>query len=209
MNRLDVLLDQTKNWGGDSDKLSLALYSMAVTLGSRNILELGVRDGNTTLPLLAAAIENGGTLTSNDIDKNYTRKVRGVLRTYFTFEEMESWGTWVMDSNEFLDFQVKRGMCYDLIFIDDWHSYEHVKMELEHIDKLVTPSSIILVHDTMYANYQPHYHTDLAVKEGQWANGGPYRAVAELDQNFWEFSTLPVNNGLTIVRKKYSGLYNI
>ena len=31
--------------------------------------------------------------------------------------------------------------------------------------------------------------------------GGPYRAVAELNPQFWEWSTLPWNNGLTILRK--------
>ena len=50
-------------------------------------------------------------------------------------------------------------------------------------------------------------YTDLTLKDGQWANGGPYRAVAELNPQFWEFSTLPWNNGLTILRKKYSNLY--
>jgi len=96
-----------------------------------------------------------------------------------------------------------------LIYVDDWHSYDHVKKELEYIDKLVSPSSVVLLHDLMYANYEPHYHTDIACRDGQWANGGPYRAVAELDQNFWEFATIPVSNGLTILRKKYSKLYNV
>jgi hypothetical protein len=42
---------------------------------------------------------------------------------------------------------------------------------------------------------------DITMKDGQWANGGPYRAVAELPSQFWEFATLPYNNGLTILRK--------
>jgi hypothetical protein len=50
-------------------------------------------------------------------------------------------------------------------------------------------------------------HSDLTLNTGQWAKGGPYRAVAELDPQFWEFSTLPYNNGLTILRKKYSNKF--
>jgi hypothetical protein len=59
----------------------------------------------------------------------------------------------------------------------------------------------------MYGNTCPFYHVDLIVKDGQWGNGGPYRAVAELNPQFWEFSTLPWNNGLTILRKKYSNKF--
>ena len=81
-----------------------------------------------------------------------------------------------------------------------------MKAELELLDFQVGSSTVILLHDLMYANFEPHYHTDMDVHEGQWANGGPYRAVAELNKNFWEFSTIPVCNGLTILRKKYSRL---
>lgn len=59
----------------------------------------------------------------------------------------------------------------------------------------------------MYGNTCPHYHSDLTDKKGQWANGGPYRAVAELSPQFWEFATLPYNNGLTLLRKKYSNKF--
>jgi hypothetical protein len=92
--------------------------------------------------------------------------------------------------------------------VDDWHSYRHVKKQLELLDKLVGPSSIILLHDLMYGNTEPFYHADLTLTHGQWAEGGPYRAVAELDPQFWEWSTLPWNNGLTILRKKYSNKYH-
>jgi hypothetical protein len=51
------------------------------------------------------------------------------------------------------------------------------------------------------------YHSDLTQKDGQWANGGPYRAVVDISSQFWEFSTLPYNNGLTLLRKKYSNRY--
>ena len=80
--------------------------------------------------------------------------------------------------------------------------------ELEILDKKVSPSSILLLHDLMYGESCPFYHCDLTPCAGsQWNNGGPYRAVAELNHQFWEFSTLPWNNGLTILRKKYSNKY--
>ena len=96
---------------------------------------------------------------------------------------------------------------FDLVYLDGWHSYDHVKKEMDMLDKLVSPNSVILVHDLKYGNTEPYYHCDLTLDSGQWANGGPYRAIAELNRQFWEFSTIPACNGLTVLRKKYSSLY--
>lgn len=182
---------------GDSDQHVLTLYSIAIGSKAKNILELGVRNGDSTRPLLAAAKKNGGKLTSVDIND-----------TTFIPEKthLENWTFVKEDALVFLR-SLNPTEPYDLIFIDDWHAYEHVKQELIEIDRLVSPKTVILVHDLMYGNTCPHYHSDLTLTTGQWAHGGPYRAVAELSSQFWEFATLPYNNGLTILRKKYSNRY--
>ena len=112
-----------------------------------------------------------------------------------------------MDALEYLK-KIDKTCVLDFVYVDDWHSYEHVKSELEELDKCVSPKSLIILHDLMYGNWYPHYHVDLTMDTGQWANGGPYRAVAELNKQFWEFATIPVCNGLTILRKKYSNKYH-
>ena len=160
----EFLNKTVKHGQGDSDKHLLTLYSIALQISAKSILELGVRSGLTTLPLICAAAENAGT----------------VLQDVASFPDNR----------------------FDLVYIDDWHSYDHVKMELEIINKLVTPSSIILLHDLMYSNAQPDYRSDVNTADPEWLNGGPYRAVAELDKDIWEWSTIPVNHGLTILRKK-------
>lgn len=182
---------------GDSDQHVLTLYSIALGSKAKKILELGVRNGDSTRPLLAATIKNGGHLTSVDINETKFNPGYSFDR-YWTFVKQ--------DALEFLKSQ-NPSEPYDLIFLDDWHSYDHVKKELDEIDRLVSPKTVILIHDLMYGNTCPHYHSDLTQKDGQWANGGPYRAVAELSSQFWEFSTLPYNNGLTLLRKKYSNRY--
>lgn len=193
---INKIINQTIFGKGDSDKHLMTIFSMVLQIGALNVLELGVRHGATTLPLLSALKINGGTLLSVDKEKT----------SFVPPEDLADIWTFVQDDAiNFLSKQ-KPTKPWDLIFIDDWHSYEHVKKELEFLDFQITPSTIILLHDLMYANYQPHYHSDIAVRTGQWANGGPYRAVAELNPNFWEFMTIPANNGLTILRKKYSGL---
>ena len=183
---------------GDSDQHLLTLFSIALASKGETYVELGVREGHTTEPLYQAAWHNGGKLWS--VDLNEPTEFRPPSDTlHYQFKKQ--------DSIEFLEEWPKEKKI-DVVFVDDWHSYEHVKKQLELLDQCVGPSSVILLHDLMYGNTDPFYHVDLAHHEGQWASGGPYRAVAELNPQFWEWSTLPWNNGLTILRKKYSNKYH-
>ena len=194
-SHLDNIINITLYGKGDSDKHLLTLASLILQLDAKNILELGVRRGTTTLPLLYGASLTKGTVTSVDI--NSTDFICPIEYNHL----------WSFHKSDAIEFLKNNKTIWDLIYIDDWHSYDHVKKEIELLDSKITPSTLIVLHDLMYANYQPKYHTDLAIKDGQWANGGPYRAVCELNTNFWEFSTIPACNGLTILRKKYSSLY--
>lgn len=181
----------------DSYDSKLVLFSLIQSLNSKTIVELGVRDGGTTLPLLLGAAATNGIVHSVDIKDT----------TFICPKELDSyWRFYRNDAISFLQ-EWPKDKKIDFLYIDDWHAYEHVKKELDLADRLVGPDSIIVLHDTMYGKWQPYYHTDLAVKSGQWANGGVYRAVAEMDDNFWEFATLPVQHGLTILRKKYSNKF--
>ena len=195
---IESYLDKAINGHNDSDKHFLTLFSIAVASGTKNIIELGVREGGTTSPLLAAAQINGGTLHSVDINETPYKPDK---------ELSKYWKFYKQDAVEFLT-QWDRSKEVGLVYVDDWHSYAHVKKELEQLDSIVSPSSVIILHDLMYGGTCPFYHVDLTNSAGsQWDEGGPYRAVAELNSQFWEFSTLPWNNGLTILRKKYSNKF--
>lgn len=190
---INFLTDKVLSGNGDSDAHLLTLFSIALSSKSKILLELGVREGATTLPLLEAAKMLNSKLYSVDIIDQ-------------PMPDSDNWVYVKKDAIQFLkEWPVNETI--DLVYIDDWHSYEHVKKELELLDRLVSPNSIILIHDLMYGNTCPFYHTDLTLKTGQWADGGPYRAVAELNPQFWEFSTLPWGNGLTVLRKKYSSKF--
>ena len=91
----------------------------------------------------------------------------------------------------------------DFVFIDDRHSYGHMRRELELIGDHVGPSSVVLLHDLMYEAHAPFYHSDASLPENHlYGAGGPYRAVAELDTTVWEWATLPWGHGLTLLRRK-------
>lgn len=187
------LLNKVKYGTEDSDRHVLTCYSIAMQIHAKKILELGVRTGNTTLPFLCAAKELGGMVHSVDLDPT-TFQCPDEFRIYWKFFQS--------DAIAWLGNRAREGGQYDLIYIDDWHSYPHVKRELELIEPMISPSTVILLHDLMYSGAHPDYRSDPECRDPQWEAGGPYRAVAELDPAVWEWSTIPVNHGLTILRKK-------
>ena len=197
MYELKDIIHKTKTGTSDSDKHQMLLYSLVIGSGAKTIIELGVRGGDTTIPLVLGAKETDGMVYSVDVIQT-PLKLDDDLKEYNTFVKQ--------DAIKFLSLWDDE-VDIDLILVDDWHSYQHVKKELEILDKIVSPSTVILIHDLMYGDTCPFYHCDLTLTDGQWAEGGPYRAVAELNPQFWEFSTLPWGNGMTILRKKYSNLY--
>ena len=191
-HNIESILETSINGNGDSDRHLMSLFSLALATKGKYYIELGVRNGTTTEPILEAAKLNNGKLYSVDI--NPCSKYNSA-----------NWCFVEQDAIKFLeDWESLHYPPPDFVYIDDWHSYDHVKKELEILDRIITPKTIIILHDLMYGNTAPYYHSDMTARDGQWANGGPYRAVAELNPQFWEFCTLPWSHGLTILRKKYS-----
>jgi predicted O-methyltransferase YrrM len=169
----------------------LTFFSIALQMKSKKILELGVRSGGSSYPFLIACRVLGGHLTSVDIDSSVWKAP----------EELAKYQTFVLsDAIKFLTNNTEK---YDLIYVDDWHSYSHVKRELEEIDRVSDENTIILLHDLMGQSKHPDYFMPLDWNPAdEWGEGGPYRAVEELDKNKWEWMTIPVNHGLTLLRKK-------
>jgi predicted O-methyltransferase YrrM len=189
---LPSIIQQARTGQGDSDRHLFVLFSMALATKGRVFLELGVRGGITTLPLLLAAKMNGGKLISVDIQKtNFVCPPDLADSWQFIQEDALSFlRSWPSDKK------------IDFVFIDDWHTYSHVKKELTLLSQRTNPASIILLHDLMYGGTEPSYHTNPGMWKGEWAGGGPYRAVNRLSRRAWEWATLPWASGLTLLRRK-------
>lgn len=175
---------------GDSDLHLMTLFSLVLQLRAKNILELGVRHGDTSLPLAMGCYLTGGQVDAIDLFQTEF-DCPEILRPHYNFIQS--------DAIEFLEKNTKK---YDIIWVDDFHSFNHVKQELELISKFADKNTLILLHDLMGNGRAPDYYLPLdEMHPSEWAEGGPYRAVKELDDKFWEYSTIPINNGLTILRK--------
>ena len=186
-------LSKTLTGTSDSDQHLTTLFGITLQLKAKNILELGVRWGDTTEPMLAGVALNQGHITCVDINPTEWMCPDNLKKNY-TFIQS--------DAIKFLEQEIEKGSYYDLVYVDDWHTGPHVKKELELIDKITDNKSIILLHDLMGCNTQPEYFYPINETQGEWAYGGPYAAIKDLDLNKWEWATIPVNNGLTILRKK-------
>lgn len=191
---LAEFIEKTRQGTGDSDRHILPLFSLALASHGKTFLELGVRGGTTTLPLLLAAHLNGGKLYSVDLNDSEFKC------------PPELAGNWKIIKGDALEFLRKwdQSLKIDFVFIDDWHTGPHVRKELEYLRRCTTPKSIITLHDLMYGGFEPRYHTNPAMWKGEWAKGGPFAAVNELGLDEWEWSTLPWHSGLTILRQKAS-----
>lgn len=194
---MNELIDLTINDTSiDTAQHSMTIFGICLSSRGKRFLELGVREGYTTAPMLMAVQLLGGKLTSVDIQNSE-----------FTKQSRQNWEFIQSDALEFLE---STDEIYDVIFVDDWHSYPHVRRELELISqKHMHDQTIIMMHDCMGSSHHPNYWIPISSQLGdEWEAGGPAKALLELDKNKWEYATLPWNHGLTILTKKPKIVYS-
>ena len=119
----------------------LPILSMLVTeFRLKQILELGTRNGNSTLSLLAAAKAFGGKVFSIDIqpcELAQQRVVAAGLRDWWTFLHADDLGVPDSDIPE----------PTDLLFIDTRHTYNQLTAELKKYTPRLRADSWIAIHD--------------------------------------------------------------
>jgi len=184
------------NVAWNSNSHLITLFSIAVSLKAKRILELGMWHGNSTQALLCAAKTTGGLLEPVDRSRALAT---GSFDPNKNDQLKKHWKFYKCDAIEFLE-NLPSDLIYDLIFIDDDIAYKHVKKELSTLTKHVNKKSVILMHDLMNAS-DPEYSQWIEKNKPEENHGEATRAVQELSKENWEYATLPVCNGLTILRK--------
>lgn len=188
--------------GGSGCGFGAILFSLIIGLKAKNVLETGTASGGSAYPLLLGSYLNNGKLTS--VDNGYFPVCRKWVKK-IAIQNIEQYDNLIIsDSIEFLR---KTEEVYDFIFIDDWHEYSHVLTQLEIIKdrKLLSPLGVIAMHDAMYGNREPKYREELDAV-GEFGGGGVYKAIKDFHKKYpteWEYCTLPIDHGLTILRKVY------
>mgnify|MGYP003631838160 CR=1 FL=1 len=182
----------------DIDEHLLTLFSLTVSMKPQKIIELGVRSARSTYAFLLASQLIDAKLLSVDIQNPVpSLPISDSMKERWTFLRSDAL-RFLEDSFE-SEWPEASG---NILYIDDWHSGDHVQKELDLVKDCIKPNDIILLHDLMYGNSQPHYRSVDSPQDKQWDNGGPYRPVANLDLTVWEYVTIPRCHGMTILRKK-------
>lgn len=108
-----------------------------------NVIELGVRGGNSTAALLAAVQLNpNSVMVSVDIEDPVT-PVHWAWHPQWTFLLGDDTDPAVFAA------VTSRVLAADLLFIDTSHTYDHTLAELRLYGPLVRPGGVILLHDTL------------------------------------------------------------
>ena len=151
------------------------------------VLELGARQGNSTLAFLAGVAESGGHVWSVDVT-NVIRDPNGMA----PWKGSRRW-TFVHGDDMDPEVQAKLPRKVDVLFIDTSHEYEHTLAELRAYMPRVAPGGVALFHDTHVMGW-PGYQWDRDVSP-VWAALDDYCAEAGLR---WE--DMPGKYGLGIIR---------
>jgi len=195
---LQIFVENALKPTRDSDCHFITLFSIAITLRAKNILELGTRTGTTAIPLIFASTLIGGMVTSVDIsDANFAPEIKSLspeMAKHWTFHKSDALAHLRGQPQNFI---------WDLVFVDDWHTREHVKQELQLLAPHLNTNSLVLLHDLMSQTF-PKYNYNMH-RGGEFANGGVYYGLIEFLNNsteLWEWATFPVCHGITILRKR-------
>lgn len=113
-------------------------YQVAVSYEHPVIIELGVRDGESTRAFLAGVGDAGGKLYSCDLGQIYVPA---------EWHQLQEW-SFIKGDDISLAVLLQMPQKADVIFIDTLHTYEHVMKELEHYIPRLNPGGVALLHDT-------------------------------------------------------------
>ena len=176
---------QADNWY-DSRGHAFVLYgicrAMARTMGEIKVLEIGLREGSTAIPMLAG-IKAGGKGLLVSIDNNSDPKANAYQVATERIERCglaDSWEFHLANSHTWESPYSN----YNLILIDASHSYPDVKGEFDRYSPMLAKHGLITFHDT---ETSPEVHTFAM----ELSNAGEWLSV-----------TLPFYNGLTIARRR-------
>jgi cephalosporin hydroxylase len=198
-------------WQSDiTDHLGV-IFFFVLHSSPRLIVELGVRSGESTRVLLAAAEAANAHVLSIDIEPWYDIEVPFKNRWSFIQADDVDFGR-----NGFVSWCVANHHepKVDVLFVDTSHEYEHTKQEILTWSNHLADGATLIFHDTnmgegVYVRY------DGSIGFGWDNDRGVIRAVEELVGKTYDENTyftdatdkflvmhFPGCNGLTVLRKK-------
>lgn len=161
----------------DSSDYRKIIRTLIETLKPKTYLEVGCRKGETLRYILNASKKTKlYAIDINDVSKFIPSSVK-----FFCGNSHEVGKNW--------------NIPLDMVFIDADHCAESVLKDFELYSKWVSPNGIILLHDTYPSSVEMTNKSE---------NGDAYKVawMIRMERNdAFEIVTIPVVNGLSIIRK--------
>lgn len=135
--KIEMLSEPRFHTGSETSELMEALITM---IGAKQILELGMHTGRSTLHFLRAIVGiEGAKVISIDARPTHDREFFAQPGIAEHFEFLEGWTPETL--------KLLHGRKFDFVFVDSDHSVEHTQKELEGLQPIIRPSTIICLHD--------------------------------------------------------------
>ena len=168
------------NNGGDIHAHLPTLYKYAQK--AEQVIELGVRGGDSTMAFLAALTGNGGHLWSCDVQ---------APKLINAWQE-QAGDAWTFELGDDIERASVAPRDVDVLFIDTSHTYAQTQAELELYADHVRPGGVILMHDTELKSPADSPASDPPF---------PVRVAAEefCEERGWKLKLIKGCNGLGII----------
>jgi cephalosporin hydroxylase len=124
------------------------MFTLPIALKTKVVVETGLAMGDSTrIFLKALKLINGHLFTYDNVDYPNTRKSLETegLTTNWTFRQMDS----VEGAYKWTDGEI------DFLYLDSDHFKKHVLAELNAWNKHLSPTAIVLIHDTNHPDPHP------------------------------------------------------
>lgn len=124
--------------------------------GSKTILEIGSRCGNSSVILAAEALKHGGTLYCVECEPMKEWYSRMALEGLTNYVMLETFSPWV-------DY-TKLPTSLDYLFVDGDHRTSHAIADLHFFTPLVRSGGFVAIHDTNFREEKIDRMVNRAIK---------------------------------------------
>lgn len=110
------------------------------------VLEVGIDRGTSLLPLVVFLARTRESFTAVGVDVKVQESVALMLAN-FDLQPQQQAFCLQGNSLEVLPKMVSQGMKFDVVLLDGDHNYHTVSKELEHLEALTHPHSLVVIDD--------------------------------------------------------------
>lgn len=158
------------NEGWNSEReVGWFLAGLIAMTGAKSVLEVGVFQGNTSVPMIEA-LPKGGHFVGIDIEDHRTEQNKKAFAAKGKSVDF-------ILGDSITELPKLTPHLFDLVFVDSAHHWDHIMPEWKQVEHVVAEGGMIVYHDSLHMgdvkslmDYAEHYNyqrIDLNTPEGR------------------------------------------